>query len=221
MPLLSQLSQLRPLPPLSETATDRRRRLRPPVRAASATREGSTEGWPGRLGREPLRLHELVLEALSEVELATRGKRPGDEADFYDSGYEALLPYDRTAVDLTEDEYEVAACWLAMRALPYLQKDELEAHRLAGLLAEVVSSRRWPKRSAAQSLSHSVFNRQGSGQAAFAIASAASAPGYDTLKRVCQHVFRAVVEAEDEDDGAWREPLLTLAFALSVSKSAS
>lgn len=210
---------LGPLSPLSESAHDRRRRLEPHVEAVRL-QVASTEFLAGRFGSEPLVLHTLVIHALKEVELATRAKRSEDTVAFYDSIYEALLPYDRSAVDLRESEYEIAAAWLAVRALPYLDKDELEARRLATLLAEAVQAQRWGReRRQAESLSHSVFNRAGSGQPAFAIAAAVSAPGYEALERVCQHVFRAIVEAK-ADDGAWREPLLTLAMALSVSRPA-
>jgi hypothetical protein len=208
-----------PLPPLSEAADDRRRRLEPPVELV-VIQVGSTIDLPGRLGREPLILHTLVIHALQEVEVATRGKCSGDTVDFYDSIYEALEPYDKSAVDLREAEYEMAAAFLAIRALPYVQKEELEVRRLATLLAEARAAGQWGReRREAESLSHSIFNRASSGQPAFAIAAAASARGYEALERVCQHVFRAVVEAETTHDGAWREPLLTLAMSLSVSRA--
>lgn len=179
-------------------------------------------GLQGRFQAEPLRLHDLLLYALVEAELATRPVRAGNEAGFYDSLYRQILPFHDRAAYLTEARYEVVAAWLAGYARPYLRADEREAKALSDLLVSVVLADGWPDsgRARAESLSHSAYNRPDPSQAAFAVAGAAN-PGRDGVERVCQHVFSAVAQAEAEDDGQWREPLLGLARLLSSSPTAS
>jgi hypothetical protein len=206
---------------LSDLDSSRKRRLpRLELQAEVFGPLSSSAGYglKGRFEKDPLRLHDLLLFALAEAEIATFSHRKQDETGFYDSLYEDILPFNDCAAHSADSHYEVIAAWLAGYARPYLRGDEREARRLSDMLTLVVQEGGWraDERARGASYSHSAYNRPSPSQAAFAVAGAAN-PGRDAVERVCQHVFRTLVNAKAQDDGQWREPLLGLAQQLATS----